>query len=363
MEEYKFLLRVNCVTYNHARFIEDAMNGFCIQKTSFPYVCIIVDDASTDGEQDVIKHYLETNFEINNHSAVCKEETEDYFMHFAQHNNNRNCFFAVFLLKYNHYRANKTKRVYLDGSYHTKYVAMCEGDDYWVSPDKLQKQVSFLESHPQYVMTCSRAGLFSEQKNRIIGENYCYRHSRDISVKDVIYRGGNFINTCSILYRKEVMDNIPEYWLKCKVGDSPLEIACVLKGRAWYFNDLLCVYRTDNPLSWMGSQNWSKGGSDPIRREVMESQIKMFCGFSNDYPQYKALFKNKIADHINRGVPSRYESRATVIAHLNVFSRYIKMYSNRWKLDLFIRKSRIPFIRGLYEKVFRSQFYAKKKYY
>ena len=62
MEEIKFKVCVRCMTYNHSAFIEDAMNGFCMQRTNFPFVCIIVDDASTDSEQEVIKNYLQKNF-------------------------------------------------------------------------------------------------------------------------------------------------------------------------------------------------------------------------------------------------------------------------------------------------------------
>ena len=62
MDEHKYMVRVSCMTYNHASYIEDAMNGFCMQETSFPFVCTIVDDASTDGEQDVIQKYLNEHF-------------------------------------------------------------------------------------------------------------------------------------------------------------------------------------------------------------------------------------------------------------------------------------------------------------
>ena len=125
---------VNCLTYNHSSWIADAMNGFCQQEMASPFVCTIVDDNSNDGEQDVIKSYLEDNFNLTDAAIAVNEETPDYQLIFAQHKTNLNCFFAVYFLRYNHYQIKKTKRPYfLTWSNQSKYVAMCEGDDYWIN--------------------------------------------------------------------------------------------------------------------------------------------------------------------------------------------------------------------------------------
>ena len=129
MEQFKVAVR--CITYNHSRYIEEAMNGFCMQQTDFPFVCVIVDDASTDGEQDVIRGYLQTNFNIADSSGMQTEETEDYIAIFARHKTNVNCFWAVFFLNNNHYQIRKSKEPYFDKYGKTvEYVAFCEGDDY-----------------------------------------------------------------------------------------------------------------------------------------------------------------------------------------------------------------------------------------
>ena len=70
MNRPNFLVKVKCITFNHSKFITDAMNGFCMQQTDFPFVCCIVDDASTDGEQQVIKEYLQQNFDLSEESSV-----------------------------------------------------------------------------------------------------------------------------------------------------------------------------------------------------------------------------------------------------------------------------------------------------
>ena len=98
-ETYKYTVFVRCMTYNHSEYIEDAMNGFCIQETSFPYVCCIVDDCSNDGEQQIIKNYIHEHFILET-----VPENYDYGeVIFARHKKNLNCYFAVILLKQNHY--------------------------------------------------------------------------------------------------------------------------------------------------------------------------------------------------------------------------------------------------------------------
>lgn len=149
-EKYDWMVYVSCMTYNQAQYIEDAMNGFTMQITNFPYVCAVVDDASTDGEQEVIKNYLDEHFDLEDNNVVQHEETDDYVLTFARHKTNQNCYFAVLYLKYNHYK-KKSKAPYMARwRNNSKYIAMCEGDDFWISPHKLQLQVEWLENHLDY---------------------------------------------------------------------------------------------------------------------------------------------------------------------------------------------------------------------
>lgn len=342
-----YLVYVDCPTYNHSPFIKDSLDGFCLQKTSFPFVCGIVDDASTDGEQDVIQHYLEDNFDLDDHSTVSREETDDYVRVFAQHKTNRNCFFIVFYLKSNHYQNNKTRYLYItQWMRRAKYIAVCEGDDYWISPDKLQKQVELLENNPAYSLACNRTKLFSVRQNRFIGESYCYEKSRVVDPKDVINRAGAFITTCSFLYRSELREIMPSYCAKCKVGDYPLMLLCALKGMIYYINDTMSVYRVENSNSWMGQQKW--GHLDRKRLEIVRSIVEMLKGFGEDFPEYNSLCKAKIADQINRNLPYRQFPKEVIKDYLSFFSVFIKNYTLRWKIDLLIRRSRLPLVRRYY---------------
>lgn len=160
---YKWTVCVRCMTYNQSAYITDAMNGFTMQQTNFPYVCTIVDDASTDGEPEVIRNYLEKHFDLEDKSTYRNEENDNYILTFARHKNNRNCHFAVFWLKYNHYKIpeHRRKRVQYISEWNenAKYLANCEGDDYWTAPQKLQMQVDYLETHPNIVLSCHRYSI------------------------------------------------------------------------------------------------------------------------------------------------------------------------------------------------------------
>ena len=358
----EFKVRINCMTFNHAPYIMDAMNGFCMQQSTFPYVAIIVDDASTDGEPEIINRYLHDHFDLEDKGIVRNDETDDYVMTFARHKKNQNCFFAVFLLKYNHYSKSKEKwPYYIEFAKAPLYIALCEGDDYWIDPLKLQKQVGFMELHPNCTMTCSRTKLFSENRQKYIGETFCYEIDRDVDIKDVIYRTGLFISTPSIIYRAVLGNNYPEYCRNCAVGDYPLQIYAALHGKVRYFNDPMAVYRTENSLSWMGKQDWLRVSD--ARLKVLQSEVNMMKGFANEYPQYRDLFENKIAEFINEGIPTWRSSRKDRKKYLDFFASDIKNYSWRWKIDKMIRLTRIPRLRRYYERfILKDYNYHKISY-
>lgn len=350
------LVTIRCWTFNHKPYIQQCLDGFTMQKTNFPFAAIVVDDASTDNESEVLWDFI--NRELDT-SSLQKDETEDYVKIIATHKTNLNCTFVFYFLKYNHHSIKKNKRPYLKTwEDKTKYIAACEGDDYWSDPLKLQKQVDVLETNPDYMLVCNRVKLYSEKRKKFIGENYCYNKSQIVNPKDVIYRTGLFISTCSVLCRKTIMDNIPDYWAKCKVGDYPLQIMCAMKGNIYYFNDIMSVYRVENPNSWMGKQKWGK--IDEGRIEVIKSRVEMFKGFAKDFPQYKNYFFNKVANEINRNVPNQKSQHELFLSY---FSEDIKKYTWTQKIDLWVRKNLKGRVRYYFIRVFQNQYYQRVSIY
>lgn len=200
-QEYKYMVCTSCMTFNHAPYIVDALNGFTMQETTFPVYYLITDDASTDGEPEVIKHYLAEHF----HSPYRTEETDDYNLICAIHKTNPNCIFIVFLLKYNHYSIKKSKLPYqTEWRENAKYIALCEGDDYWIEPLKLQKQVDYMEAHHEYGLCHSACKMLFQKTYTFVNDPSSNLCSTINDVKLINLISGYRIQTPSVLIRASI---------------------------------------------------------------------------------------------------------------------------------------------------------------
>lgn len=142
----KPLVSISCITYNHAPYIKDALEGFISQKTNFPFEVLIHDDCSTDGTTEIIKEYEQK------YPDVIKPIYE----------------------KENQFQAGKPagSNVWNLPRAQGKYIAHCEGDDYWKDPDKLQKQVDFLEANPEYGMCFTDFDVKNESSGRYTHDTF-----------------------------------------------------------------------------------------------------------------------------------------------------------------------------------------------
>ena len=271
-----FKVRINCPTFNHASFIEDTMNGFCMQQTDFPYIAIIVDDASTDGEQAIINHYLHVHFDLEEKDVVCSEETDDYVLTFSRHKENKNCFFAVFLLKYNHFSQKKAKwPYYLKLAKITKYIAICEGDDYWTNPLKLQKQVDFLEAHPDYGLVHAKADSYYQAAQKMVTaapvDDY-----KEKGFNDIIW--SNPIITLTALYRKDAIEGYGKSMKEIMfgIGDLPMWLYISHRYRVHFINETVGVYRHVNDSA-------SHGKTYEKRKKYLNNIFKVVSFFAEKY--------------------------------------------------------------------------------
>lgn len=251
MEYPKFKVCCRCFTFNQAKYITDAMNGFTMQHTSFPFVCTIVDDASTDGEQEVIRKYLEDNFDFSEGSTAFNKETDYGFLTYAQHKTNKNCYFAVLYLKENHYSKKKSKNPYISKWRDIcTYEAMCEGDDYWIDENKLQNQVDVLDSNPEVILVHTGFKNVNE-KGEVINRPK-YNRFMNISAKEkslVSLFDKNHIMTLSCVFRKELLSN-PLFANSPAFYDYSYFLASAFLGRIKYIPQITCCYRL-NPGSVM----------------------------------------------------------------------------------------------------------------
>lgn len=211
------LVSICCLTYNHRPFIEKCLESFLMQKTTFPVEILIHDDCSTDGTDDVIREYAKKYpeliyplFEEENQYSKPGRESMDFF---------------------NYRRA------------HGKYIAYCEGDDYWIDPLKLQKQVDFMEANQEYSVTfhrckhyCVEDGMWSEDN---CGELFV-SHKKGAKIEGVDIDIPTFLlgNWCtqplSMLFRKSVFSF--EWQKKYKYYRDMHEIYNLLKvGKGYLF--------------------------------------------------------------------------------------------------------------------------------
>lgn len=250
MEYPKFKVCVRCFTYNQSKYITDALNGFCMQETNFPFVCCVVDDASTDGEQEVINKYVEQHFNLEDTAVAYKKETDYAYITYAQHKTNKNCYFAVLLLKRNYYSTGEGEKKmeyiseWLDN---VEYEALCEGDDWWLSEHKLQKQYDILESHPEVDM-CA-CGAIDYKDGKQINKQCPSETERILSVNEVILGGGGYVMTASLMFRESI-NHYGYQFRRQFLIDYFLQILGSLRGGMYFLPECMAAYRREADNSW-----------------------------------------------------------------------------------------------------------------
>lgn len=238
-QNYKVLVR--CFTYNQSQYIEDALNGFAIQQTNFPFVCLVVDDCSTDGEQDVISSWLYRECDMKRAQFI---DIPTAHIVIVTHILNSNCTMAVYLLKTNLYKQKEQKMAHVSPwRNHCEYEALCEGDDYWIDPLKLQKQVDYLEKHPECGLVHAKAKMFNQKNNKfchkLLGKSFDdfgeLILENKIVTNTVLCREG-ILNS----YRQESSTWKHKEWL---MGDYPLWLYFAHKSKVHMLDDVVSVYR------------------------------------------------------------------------------------------------------------------------
>lgn len=299
MNNISFKVFTRCFTYNQVGYIGDALDGFCMQQTNFPFVCLIMDDASTDGEVGYLKNYLDNNFEPQDSKYYYNDETDDYRRVFTRHKTNRNCYFVVIFLKYNHYQIKKFKtQYYPDYCINAEYQALCEGDDYWTDPLKLQKQVDYLDSHQTHSM-CFHASCFRDSNGNEANNGLYDSNVEDCDIRDYIVNGFGAIRLNTILYRTSMYIDFREWAIGSPIGDGPICLTLFEKGKVAYMNEVMSLTRVNAAGSWHLSQQssfkrrrihykkvlklwrqfdkWSKKKHHKVVREKIKLNRKNYC--------------------------------------------------------------------------------------
>lgn len=276
MEEEKksrIIVSIRCTAFNQAPYIRKCLEGFVMQKTNFPFEAIVHDDASTDGTADIIKEFS------NQYPEIIKPilDTENQW---SKHD-------------------ESLTRI-MDEACTGKYIATCEGDDFWTDPYKLQKQVNFLEDHPNYTLVHTDFDYVNLDSRVIptpdipLYQNLKQRKREGhIWQYQLVYPSS--ILYCSCLYRNGILKNEETFI------DHGLFLCCGRKGKVHYIDEKTSAYRI-NPEGTMKSKQ------DFVLRLIRNAifiQLYYFCNSKYDIDNY-----------YNRNLNSRVKVSEAIISSI-----------------------------------------------
>ena len=232
----KPLVAIKCPVYNHEPYLRDCLEGFVMQQTNFPFVAIVHDDASTDASAAIIREYEEKYPDII--KPIYEIENQ-----YSKHDGS----------------LGRIMNAAIDAT-GAKYIAMCEGDDYWTDPLKLQKQVDILEADESLMACCTNCSVVDMRGNvletkrvqPVVKENKQGRYS----LRDFFNQGHQY-PTLSVLYRNTHRDEVRQKTATMRnpyMGDWTLWIALLCFGDMYYLDEVTCAYRI-NPTSLTHDQS------------------------------------------------------------------------------------------------------------
>jgi glycosyltransferase involved in cell wall biosynthesis len=210
-------LSVAIITYNHERFIAQALESVLGQRTDFPFEILVADDHSADTTPAIVADFHRRH--------------PDKIVPILRDRN----IGAV---------PNLTETV---GACRGEYVALLEGDDYWLDSSKLQRQVDFLEAHPDFAISCHRVRVLDQTCSRE-DSTFPPRAAGAYSLDDLL--ADNFIMTCSVVYRRAAAPRLPNNFARFKLGDWPLMALAAQSGRIQLMDDVMATYRVHSGATW-----------------------------------------------------------------------------------------------------------------
>ena len=236
----ELLVSVHMITYGHEAYIKQAIESVLMQETDFEFDLIIADDCSPDKTPEIINEIIKTN---------PKSFRIKYFRHLENMGMHKNGIFAF-------------------SKCTGKYFAICEGDDYWTDPLKLQKQVDFLESHEEFSLVCHDALKINEMTNTSSLFFGPTKKKQICSTKDAL--NVHFCPTDSILFRREAILPLSDFNLIAEAGDQALVQFLSLHGLLYRMYDVMSVYRKT-----------ATGASEVNRRDLEGSLEKRINSLNN----------------------------------------------------------------------------------
>lgn len=265
MIDSKPLVAIHCLVYNHEPYLRDCFEGFVMQQTNFPFVAIVHDDASTDASAAIIHEY-EAKY-----PHIFKPIYEDENLY------QKNGFDTI----------NSVMNTAITAT-GAKYVAMCEGDDYWTDPLKLQKQVNFMEENEEYSICFHKVSALIQETGELMEEFGVRDMPGTSTILDLAEE--NYIHTPSVMYRREMLsfDNLTKL-LPCLPLDYVVWMLLSEKGKIFKLTETMAIYRYGSGI-WSTKQGeykdinairtlctlWLHFNSNAIRMRLQQQLCNIF---------------------------------------------------------------------------------------
>lgn len=287
----EIMVSIVCLAYNHENYIRDAIEGFLSQVASFMYEIIIHDDASTDRTPEIISEYEKKYPEIIH--AIYQKENQ-----YSK---------GIYNIMQIIYPVCKGK-----------YIACCEGDDFWIDMHKLQIQVDFLEKHLDYALTVHNSIRY-DCLNARLEAMYPYDCEKEVTKEEIIMRYHGNIPSASMVMRSEAF-KMDDFFLGCDVGDIQLQLHCITKGKVYYFDRVMSVYRFCHEGSWTAA--WLNDFERTFNHII---KIISFYEKYNKYTKY--TYDKYIMTKIQEYIYTLIEIKG--VENIQVFSKMCKEYDKK----------------------------------
>jgi glycosyltransferase involved in cell wall biosynthesis len=290
------VVSISCITYNHELYIRDAIEGFLIQETDFPFEILIHDDASTDGTADIIREY-ETRY-----PDIIK---------------------PIYQIENQHSKGVKISVTYNYPRVSGAFIAVCEGDDFWTDPKKLQTQVEALDKYPECDITFHPAVAIDPTGT---SQTICHYGSR-VSVhpaERVIAGGGGYMPTASIVMKSHLIEPLTSFQKRfpgAPVGDAITQAIGSAGGGAIYVPRSASVYRRMVPGSWSARKRAIPGSTSLYFFSIIEMNRNLDAFLEYRYHESFRTKVNTFMTHkmfFNREL-SLDDKRKAFVRHRDLF--------------------------------------------
>jgi len=324
----EILISIACAVYNHEKYLVETLTSFLKQETNFPFEIIIHDDASIDNSSKIIKYFEEK------YPTIIKP----IYQNKNQYSNSVKPFSNFILPK-------------CEG----KYIAKCEGDDYWTDPLKLQKQVDFLEENLDYVVTYHNSKIIDENEKLISDSKLPKEYQRDFS--NIELQQGNWILTNTICFRNVIVE-FPDEINHVSNGDTFLISLLGQYGKGKYLDNIEnAVYRKHSNSIWSSlseefkiltslntfanlSKYHKRTGNDFISRYFIDkcekefNKLNTFKSIDHDHQEFKEKYEITIQKHVDLEIFARHKHLPNLIEILQTrnwlhkYKRYNEVFKN-----------------------------------